>query len=329
MIKHLDVRVADSVEVLDHRYGCFVRETGHEPFAAARNEHVDVIARADEFAHERTVGTVDELHDVGGQPRFDQCFAHEVGEHPVRADRFVAAAQNEGVPGLHGERRRVDRDVGARFVDHRHNAERYAHFPDEDPRGTGLDVAHGSDRVFELGDLTHALGHTGEDGFGKCEPVEKGAREAFGATGFKVFAVGLGDAFDVFEELRGHTFERVVLERGRSFRRGASGLAGALPHRFDAGLGVKGVGHVGPPKKGAPPSREREATAKETKVFFLQRARKSATLFNSTHGSLSRSGTGRPLASRSISARMRRAASSFFIVSRRAARCSSGVAKTP
>ena len=56
--------MAIAVEMLDHRHARFGEKSGDQPFAAARNNDIDVFAQCDQVADSGTVGGVNDLDSV-------------------------------------------------------------------------------------------------------------------------------------------------------------------------------------------------------------------------------------------------------------------------
>ncbi len=114
----VDVDVADPDAGLDDRDGRLAHDGLDEVGTAARDDEIDAAARC----HQGSRGVVPALDKVG----------HRIGRESLRRkgvaqgldDRLVGlarrgpAAENDGVARLQAEARGVDRDVGARLVDH-------------------------------------------------------------------------------------------------------------------------------------------------------------------------------------------------------------------
>ena len=78
----VDVDVAVAGEVLDDRHLGFGRDAANQPFAAARNGHVDVLRQREKMADRLAIGRGDQLHGVGGQAGFGGRVAQQFGESP-------------------------------------------------------------------------------------------------------------------------------------------------------------------------------------------------------------------------------------------------------
>ena len=221
------VGVADPLEVLDHRDGRLRGEPGDEALAAARNEDVDLALGADEGAHEFAVAALEHLHALGRELRFRESVAHEGGEEEIRSEGLRAAAKQNGVSGLDGERRRVDRHVRARFVDHGEDAERHAHAAHDDARRLGHEVFHAADRIGQRRDLTAARRHRGDRFFREGESVEEGFVAPGDARGFHVLGVDAQNFRGVPFNAVGEPRERFVARgRGAGGQRMRSGARG-------------------------------------------------------------------------------------------------------
>ena len=153
----VDVGVAVAVQVLDDGHAGLARDALDQALAAARDDHVDELGHRDQPADGGAVGGLDQLHRRLGQARVGQRALHAAPQRDVGADRLGAAAQDARVAALDGQRRGLDRDVGAALVDHAEHAQRHAHAAHADAAGALRDAGDLADRVGHLGQLQAAF----------------------------------------------------------------------------------------------------------------------------------------------------------------------------
>ena len=81
----IDVDVTNAIEVLDQRHFRFARNALDQPFAAARDDHVDMLFVGDQMPDGGAIRGRDHLHGRLRQSGAPQSFLHACG------DRLIAA----------------------------------------------------------------------------------------------------------------------------------------------------------------------------------------------------------------------------------------------
>src|SRR6186713_1775832 len=119
----VDVDVTYAVQMLDHRNARLLHHALDQAFATARDDDVDILVHAQEFADGGPVGRLYYLDRGLRQAGGFESRMHALGNRLVRMQCFRAAAQYAGIAGLQAQARRVGRHVGARFVNDRDHAE--------------------------------------------------------------------------------------------------------------------------------------------------------------------------------------------------------------
>ncbi len=108
----LDVQVADADPARDHRDGGVLARQVVQPWAAARDDHVNVLVQAQHLHHQLPVGRRDPLQRALGQPCLGIDPLHDVHQRTVAVERLAAAAQNDGIARFQAQRRNVNGHVG-------------------------------------------------------------------------------------------------------------------------------------------------------------------------------------------------------------------------
>ncbi len=206
-------------------------------FAAARDDDVHVVVHAQELAHGRAVGGVDDEHRVLGQPRRAQTLVHAHRDRQIGVDRLRTAAQDAGVARLQAERRGIRSDVRARLVDDSDHAERHAHPADLDPGRPLRELGDRAHRIGQRRDLLQAFRHRLDRLVGQREPVDHRRLEACGTRRRDVPRIGGENLRPLASHRRGHRAQRAVLGPGVGLRdharRGARAPAEVLHVRLD------------------------------------------------------------------------------------------------
>jgi len=90
----------------------------------------DLFVEPQELPHRLAIGRVYQLNGIGGQPSFVESFNEQIDDRSARMGRLFAAAKDDRVAALDAQTCRVAGDVGPRFVNEEHDAERHADFVD-------------------------------------------------------------------------------------------------------------------------------------------------------------------------------------------------------
>ncbi len=197
---------------------------------------------AHELRDARVVRARDELHRRRGEARLREARLHGRRERLVARERFLAAAQHDGVGGFQAQRRRVHEHIGTALEHHGDDAERFAHFFDRDaarPVARPDRFAHG---VREPRHLANARNHVRKARVGERQAVHQRGREARRAGRGDVRVVRGADRRAVRFERGGDRLEGGVLLRGGEFAQFAGrGLGRGAQGRyfFDDGRAVQ------------------------------------------------------------------------------------------
>ena len=153
---HVDVAVA--LVVLEHRHGRLGGDAADQPLAAARDYQVDVLVQPQQLADGVAVRRRHQLHGVGGQVIGPQGVLQDAVQGRVGLERFLAAAEHQGVAAFDAQAGGIDGDVGARFVDEEDDAQRHGDLVDLQAVGPHAAVEDAADRIGQRGDLAQPRG---------------------------------------------------------------------------------------------------------------------------------------------------------------------------
>ena len=238
----VDEDVAHPRVVRDHRNRRLRPHLPDQPRSAARNHEIDRVREPEQDVDR---SAVDGRHDRDRRlrnPDLAGCRPELCAQGEVRVDRLGAPAQDDGVARLEAERRRIDGHVGARFVDHRDDAERDRHLADAQTVRPHAVVRDAADGIGERCDVGESLEHVLPLAVGEPEASAERRLDALLGGARDVLRVGGEDALARALEASRGTREPLVLlarrELGRDLARRAGG-AGELAHlRLERGRGA-------------------------------------------------------------------------------------------
>ena len=214
----VDEDVAHAVEVLDHRYCCFLGDTLNQSLAAARYEHVDMLVHRRQQADNRAIGGRDQLHRVLRQPGNGEPLTNAHRDGLIRMQGLRAAAQDAGISRLEAKGSGVGGDVGTRFVDNADDAERHAHVTDLDAARPKFELTYFADGIGQRRDFAHAFGHCRDARCVEREAIDKRRIAARAARRRDVLRVGGQQTFLVANDCQGDCLQRGILCRRRRAR---------------------------------------------------------------------------------------------------------------
>jgi hypothetical protein len=168
----VDIDMHDAFEMGEDRHPRLALHKTHQPLAAARYDHVDILRHGQQFAYCRPVAGGNQLDRIRGQVCRPQPFDQAGMDRRRGVEAFRTAAQDHRIASLEAERARIRRDVGTAFVDHPDHAERRAHPFDVQPRGPvpfRHDLAH---RVGKFRHRPKPVHHAQDAALVQHQPVE-------------------------------------------------------------------------------------------------------------------------------------------------------------
>ena len=129
----------------------------NQAFAAAGDDQVDVSIELQQERDQRAVGRLDQLHcrriDLAPCASASAMIA---ADRAIGMNRFLSAAQDDGVAALDAEGGGVAGDVGPALVEKQHDAQRHAHLLDAKPIGPNIPFDDLPDRIDLRRDLLDA-----------------------------------------------------------------------------------------------------------------------------------------------------------------------------
>ena len=124
----IDVQMADALVVLDHRHARVLGDEADQALAAARDRQVDSVVSCSSSTIASRRGPRRASTAAVGQRLLRASASRSAAAIArLRVERLRSAAQQHRIAGLQAQRRGVGGHVRPRLVDHRDQAERYAH----------------------------------------------------------------------------------------------------------------------------------------------------------------------------------------------------------
>ncbi len=174
----------------EDRDAAFVLDPLDQRLAAARHNHIDIFGHAQQRAHRLTVGGRRRLYRGGGRARFPQPVLQAGQDYTGGFEALGAPAQNRGVARLYAEAAGVGGDIGAGFVDHADDAQRYTHTRDFQAVGALPLGQHGADGVRQGCDLFQTARHGLDPLVVQHETVQERALHAVGLSTGDILGIG-------------------------------------------------------------------------------------------------------------------------------------------
>ena len=232
LLVHIDM--AHALVVLQDRHERGLAHCADEPLAATRNGDIDKPHRPHEFRDGLVVERVNEQDGVGkiggGRERL-KTFRHGLRERRVRLERFLAAAQDDGVARLQSQRGGVNEDVGTTLEDDGENAERHGDFLDRHAVLACDRLADDTDGIGQIDNLANPRDHRVHPRFVERQTVDERGREVCRPRLVEVASVGGGDVRPVRLKRVGDRRQGRVLRLGGQLPQSKRGPAGAAGER--------------------------------------------------------------------------------------------------
>ena len=223
----IDVDVAHALVVLEDRDARVFGDRADEALTTARDHQVDEALHLHQSNNVGPIRARNQLHHrrghAGGLHRGSHCRVNRRGAVP----RFRTAAQNDRVPCLQCQRRRIRRHVRTRLVDDCEHAQADADLLDAHAVGVVPGLQDRSHRIGQAGHLLDAGRHRLDARLVEHEPVDHGRRESGIGRRREVHGVGREDRRRPRSDRGGHVHEcrgplmrrhRGELQRGRPCR---------------------------------------------------------------------------------------------------------------
>ena len=211
----LDIGVAHALEVLEHGHGGGFGNRAYKPFAAAGDDHVNILVKLAQGVHSLMPRDRHKLRRRSGQPGLDHGFLQGLGQGCVGVYGLAAATQNNGITRLDAQDGRINGYIGASLVNHGDHAERYAHLAYQQAVGP-LPLAFGSaDRVWQVGHMGAGGAHFFHNGRSQRKAVQPCRILPGGPGSFNIAGVGGQNfRFALMQQLR-QAQQGLVLGFGR------------------------------------------------------------------------------------------------------------------
>ena len=219
----VDVKVTDPFVVFQHRHRRLGTDQPDQPFAAARDDQIEILIHLEQQIHRRVIRPRHQLHRAVGQAAPDRRPVHDPGQNQIGVKRLAAAAQDHRVARLETDSRRIDGHIRARFVNNADHAQRNADLGDFEAVGTDSRRQHAPDRIVLGGDHAQPVGHLLNPAVGQGQPVDHRRCKTGLFRLFKVLGIGGFDRLRGLFDPAGHHLQAAVFLVGREDSQRARG----------------------------------------------------------------------------------------------------------
>ena len=123
-------------------------------------------------------GIFDQLHHIGIHSRLYQSLPDDGNQCGIGMDGIATAAQNNGIAGFKGQRKRIDRNIGAALKNHGNHAQRHAFLNNLQTVQIGIAANNLPNRILQIGNLLNAFRNAFDAFVIQAQPVEHNVRNA-------------------------------------------------------------------------------------------------------------------------------------------------------
>src|SRR6185437_12195121 len=116
----IDIDVAIAGEMLQDGNCRILHDRADQALAAARNDQIDVSIELEQMWNERSISRLDKLHRSRIDLRVAQGITDNASNRTIGIERFLAAAQDDGIAALKTQRRSIARYIWPAFVEKEH-----------------------------------------------------------------------------------------------------------------------------------------------------------------------------------------------------------------
>ena len=155
-------------------------------------------------------GIFNQLHHIGIHPRFYQSLPDDGNQCGIGMDGIATAAQNNGIAGFKGQRKRIDRNIRAAFKNHGNHAQRHAflnYF-----QTVQIDIAADNlpNWVLQIGNLPNAFRNAFDTFVIQTQPVEHNVRNAVFFCSGQIAGIFCQNHLSLFNQRRCNLTQQIV-----------------------------------------------------------------------------------------------------------------------
>ena len=176
--------------MLEHRHGGISDHGADEPFAAARDDQIDIIIHFEhQFYRFMPLPRNDLHHTVRKSAGYCRLIQNS-GDRHIGVESLFTAAQNHRIARFYTDTCGIGGHIGAGFINDADDTERNRYFGDFKPVGTdgsGKDFSH---RIKLFCHGTHSVSHAGNAGIIEGETVDHRRRKSVFCGKVQIFFIG-------------------------------------------------------------------------------------------------------------------------------------------
>ena len=207
------IHMADAGSGLDAGHRGFFHTGADQPGTAAGNQQVHQPVCRHQLVGGSMGGVLNQADGAFRQAGAGQAAAQSANNGMAAGPGIAPAAQHTGAARFQGQRGGIGGHVGAAFINNGDHAHGHRGFFNQQPVRPHNFAQHGTHRVRQGGNFTHALGHGGQPGRSQGKAIQHYIADV-PARGSKILLVGGQDCIAVFHQGNCHGFQRSVFGIG-------------------------------------------------------------------------------------------------------------------
>ena len=178
--------------------------------AAARNQYINIINRLHQFLGSGMTGIFNQLHHIGIHSRLYQSLPDDGNQCGIGINGIAAAAQNNGIAGFKGQRKRIDRNIRAAFKNHGDHTQRHAFLNYLQTVQIGIAADNLPNRVLQIGNLPNAFRNAFDAFVIQTQPVKHNVRNAVFFCSGQIAGIFCQNHLSLFNQRRCDLTQQIV-----------------------------------------------------------------------------------------------------------------------
>ena len=201
--------------------------------AATWNQYINIIDCLHQFLGSGMTGIFNQLHHIGIHSRFYQSPPDDGNQCGIGMDGIATAAQNNGIAGFKGQRKRIDRNIRAAFKNHGNHAQRHAFLNNLQTVQIGIAADNLPNRVLQISNLPNAFRNAFNAFMIQAQPVEHNVRNAVFFCSGQIAGIFRQNHLSLSKQSRRNLTQQIVFFYASQADQRFTGFLGILAQLFD------------------------------------------------------------------------------------------------
>ena len=155
-------------------------------------------------------GILNQLHHIGIHSRLYQSLPDDGNQCGIGMDGIATAAQNNGIAGFKGQRKRIDRNIRAAFKNHGNHAQRHTFLNNLQTVQISIAADNLPNRVLQIGNLLNAFRNAFNAFMIQAQPVEHNVRNAVFFCSGQIAGIFRQNHLSLFNQSRRNLTQQIV-----------------------------------------------------------------------------------------------------------------------